>query len=190
MNIRVNSQAAFDGAKAAGMNPIMVGAKLSKQRLDSLDFKSLRDAMSMEFIPTSGCSSKAELLAVYDSKWDADKTLLPLYRKRGAPGQQARSCFGIDDDAPEAERSDGRMGLVGCRNEACLNSEDGFVAFKCCSGCLGPMYCSVECQKIHWKAVHKLECKQNKKEHDARSKQDDDTRNIMNMMMGAIGNMK
>ena len=31
-------------------------------------------------------------------------------------------------------------------------------SFKCCSGCMGELYCSRSCQKKHWKKQHRNEC--------------------------------
>jgi hypothetical protein len=40
-----------------------------------------------------------------------------------------------------------------CDNPACTNKAD-----KKCNGCLSVSYCSLECQKVHWKAGHKAAC--------------------------------
>lgn len=49
------------------------------------------------------------------------------------------------------------MELRTCAN--CNKVEPSFGTFKCCNGCKVPRYCSVECQKEHWKSTHKPECK-------------------------------
>jgi len=47
-------------------------------------------------------------------------------------------------------------GFKQCNN--CLKFENALNTFKFCSRCKSAYYCSVDCQKVHWKALHKTEC--------------------------------
>jgi hypothetical protein len=41
----------------------------------------------------------------------------------------------------------------------CTMIESPVIRFKTCSVCKGPVYCSANCQKLHWRNAHKLSCK-------------------------------
>ena len=43
-------------------------------------------------------------------------------------------------------------------NEACMKSNCGNAASKCCGSCGCVWYCSSECQKEDWKEIHKRHC--------------------------------
>ena len=185
MSIRVNSQAAFDGAKLAGMNPIMMGDKISNQELVSMSFSDLKERLSLDYIPSSDARTKEDLLAIYKRDWQADKMRLPLFVKRGRRGQQANFSMGDMVDVPEEEKSDGRVGLLSCKSKLCYKSEDGFTPFQICSACRGPAYCSVACQREEWK-THKSECKKYKEESEMYDKSNasmkDMLKNIMQLL--------
>jgi TPR repeat protein len=40
----------------------------------------------------------------------------------------------------------------------CANCQEVAVELEYCSRCKGVMYCGTECQKLHWKAGHKMDC--------------------------------
>ena len=46
--------------------------------------------------------------------------------------------------------------------QLCSNKECGKAGTRKCSGCEQASYCGVECQTVHWKTEHKLECKKMK----------------------------
>ena len=45
-----------------------------------------------------------------------------------------------------------------CGNPACSNRESKLKEFKACSRCKAIAYCSKNCQRIHWKSMHKATC--------------------------------
>ena len=45
-----------------------------------------------------------------------------------------------------------------CGNSSCSNREHKIKGFKACSRCKSIAYCSKNCQRIHWKNKHKIEC--------------------------------
>lgn len=57
----------------------------------------------------------------------------------------------LDDSAPALYK--------GCAAPFCLALETTAQKFQLCSGCGAVAYCSHSCQKAHWKAAHKHECK-------------------------------
>ncbi|KAJ8091878.1 hypothetical protein PM082_024111 [Marasmius tenuissimus] len=51
-------------------------------------------------------------------------------------------------------------GEVGCRNRSRERKDQAIKRYLRCSSCYQAMYCSVECQRLHWKAIHQHVCKQ------------------------------
>jgi hypothetical protein len=45
--------------------------------------------------------------------------------------------------------------LIGSK---CANCRKVAVELQYCSRCKGAMYCGIHCQKLHWKAGHKMDC--------------------------------
>ena len=56
--------------------------------------------------------------------------------------------------------------LRACSGPACARSETRVKEFKQCAACKEVVYCSLACQKAHWKSGHKGPCKE-KRERDA-----------------------
>jgi uncharacterized paraquat-inducible protein A len=48
-----------------------------------------------------------------------------------------------------------KTAIIHCSN---CNAFEENVKYKRCSRCTLPNYCSKECQKVHWKAIHKANC--------------------------------
>ena len=47
-----------------------------------------------------------------------------------------------------------------CSSSSCLARDGvGLAVFKRCGGCAQAAYCSAHCQRVHWKAGHKHECR-------------------------------
>lgn len=66
----------------------------------------------------------------------------------------------MDPRAPSALKDIGRLAVTcaGCsRNQATLGNA---VSMKRCSSCRTVAYCSAKCQRAHWNAEHKRDCKQ------------------------------
>jgi len=51
-------------------------------------------------------------------------------------------------------KSEGKL----CSN--CQSPEGQALKHKICSACKQAFYCSVDCQRNHWKSGHKVECKE------------------------------
>ena len=153
-----------------------------------MDFAALRRAMHDEYIPTGKARTVEELLVIYKRDWDADKNRLLLYRKRGAPGQQV--SYSMGQAGENGLKSDGRCGLCHCANPGCLEAEDGQTAFKTCSACKGPAYCSKTCQRAHWRNGHKLKCKEQKEFHDMARRSKHSMRDMMQQFQSILGGSK
>ena len=81
-------------------------------------------------------------------------------RRRGkhpVPGamRAAYNLFGIS--IPEMDEYAHDVKFHKCA--ACSAPEPANTRFQCCAACKIPRYCSRECQKLHWKAAHKLQCR-------------------------------
>ncbi|KII87065.1 hypothetical protein PLICRDRAFT_55103 [Plicaturopsis crispa FD-325 SS-3] len=55
------------------------------------------------------------------------------------------------------DKEGGRSALQACSRSECVKYDDD--TMKRCSGCLGPLYCSKECQRLDW-PLHKHICKE------------------------------
>ena len=124
--IIVSSQAAYDGALAAGMKPRFANQKLSEEVLRAMGIQGMRNHLASNFIPASfeAEPSMEELLAIHEAAWGTgQEQTLPIYHKRMAD-KAAKGPFGSF-----------RFGLVLCRNAACFRGEDGYKTFSKCSAC-------------------------------------------------------
>lgn len=89
--------------------------------------------------------------------------ICPIHKYSGVIRQGMRYCWRDAQDIelkgtrnPSKEK--GVVHRLGpCRNLSCASNSDG--PFRKCSRCKEAVYCSQQCQRAHWKLVHKKLCK-------------------------------
>ena len=147
---------------------------ISEEELRAKGFQQLRFELLCSYINVNNVSTMDELLKIRAEQIATDKSHLPLYVKRTEKRKQNLMYSG-------------RVGLVGCRREGCLRCEDGFTAFKTCSGCKGPCYCSADCQKAAW-PTHKLECNETRRQRRENKKSNKNVQEALQEMQSIFAN--
>ena len=101
------------------------------------------------------------------SKFDMGAALKGTERSPGEEGSQEQGPRNPGEDEGVARSTDkvrleSNTELVGrkCDNPTCMVREGlGGAVFKRCGACKQQVYCSVHCQRTHWRDGHSKECK-------------------------------
>ena len=174
-HVTSTSYSIFPGLGEDGERVILNDKDLTEDQLRSKGVKQLRFEMLCAYISCDNVTTMDALLKLRAEQYGTDKTHLPLYVQR--TNKKKENPFSYR----------GRIGLVGCRNEGCMRCEDGFTAFKTCSGCKGPCYCSKECQRAAW-SQHKHDCKRQRRQAKKEKKSMANMMDPLNEMMSIFAN--